>query len=51
MNVIWLGTWITEGDGAPYYWPIWVMGPWGAAMVIGTLSAPPSLTRSRDQSP
>jgi Domain of unknown function (DUF1707) len=38
VNVIWLGTWITEGDPT-YYWPIWVMGPWGAAMVIGTLSA------------
>lgn len=38
VNVIWLGTWITEGDPS-YYWPIWVMGPWGAAMVIGTLSA------------
>jgi hypothetical protein len=39
VNVIWLGTWITgSGDGPPAYWPIWVMGPWGAAMVIGTLS-------------
>ncbi len=39
VNVIWLGTWITgSGDGAPAYWPIWVMGPWGAAMLIGTLS-------------
>jgi hypothetical protein len=38
VNVIWLGTWITEGDPS-YYWPIWVMGPWGAALVIGTLSA------------
>lgn len=38
VNVIWLGTWITGDDGAPAYWPIWVMGPWGAAMLIGTLS-------------
>lgn len=39
VNVIWLGTWITGADdGPPAYWPIWVMGPWGAAMVIGTLS-------------
>ena len=40
VNVIWLGTWLTgSGDGPPSYWPIWVMGPWGAAMVIGTLSS------------
>jgi hypothetical protein len=38
VNVIWLGTWITGDEGAPAYWPIWVMGPWGAAMLIGTLS-------------
>ena len=37
VNVIWLGTWISEGDPVAY-WPIWVMGPWGAAMLIGTLS-------------
>ena len=38
VNVIWLGTWISEGGDAPSYWPIWVMGPWGAAMLIGTLA-------------
>ena len=38
VNVIWLGTWITGDEGAPSYWPIWVMGPWGAAMLIGTLT-------------
>jgi Domain of unknown function (DUF1707) len=37
VNVVWLGSWISDGD-PPSYWPIWVMGPWGAAMVIGTLS-------------
>jgi hypothetical protein len=37
VNVIWLGTWVTSGS-APPYWPIWVMGPWGAAMLIGTLT-------------
>ena len=37
VNVIWFGTWISEGSPS-YYWPIWVMGPWGAAMLIGTLS-------------
>jgi hypothetical protein len=29
---------MSEGGSPPYYWPIWVMGPWGAAMLIGTLS-------------
>jgi hypothetical protein len=38
VNVIWLGTWITGDEGTPPYWPIWVWGPWGAAMLIGTLS-------------
>ncbi len=38
VNVIWLGTWVSGGGSAPSYWPIWVMGPWGAAMVIGTLT-------------
>jgi len=38
VNVIWLGTWITGGGDAPSYWPIWVMGPWGAAMLIATLA-------------
>jgi hypothetical protein len=39
VNVIYVATWITGGGGsAPYYWPIWVMGPWGAAMVIATLN-------------
>ena len=27
-----------DGGSPPYYWPIWVMGPWGAAMLIGTLT-------------
>jgi DUF1707 SHOCT-like domain len=37
-NVIWATTWISSGGDAPGYWPIWVMGPWGAAMVIATIS-------------
>lgn len=37
VNVIWFATWMGDGS-APYYWPIWVMGPWGAAMVIATLA-------------
>jgi hypothetical protein len=38
VNVIWAASWLPEGDSATYYWPIWVMGPWGAAMLISTLS-------------
>lgn len=38
VNVIWGASWMSEGGSPPYYWPIWVMGPWGAAMLIGTLS-------------
>ena len=37
VNVIWFATWMGDGT-APYYWPIWVMGPWGAAMVIAMLA-------------
>jgi len=38
VNVIWAASWISGGGSAPYYWPIWVMGPWGAVMLIRTLS-------------
>jgi hypothetical protein len=38
VNVIYFASWMSEGGSAPYYWPIWVMGPWGAAMLIRTLS-------------
>ena len=38
VNVVWLATWAAGGDSPGYYWPIWVMGPWGAAMVLATLT-------------
>lgn len=38
VNVIWGVTWITNPDDVPYYWPIWVMVPWGLAMVAGWLT-------------
>ena len=38
VNVIWAASWISDTSQVPYYWPIWVMGPWGAAMVIGTIN-------------
>jgi hypothetical protein len=43
VNVIWAATWITSPGSPPYYWPIWVMGPWGAGMLIATLN-----NRNRD---
>ena len=38
VNIIWFATWMGSGP-APYYWPIWVIGPWGGAMVIWTLTS------------
>lgn len=38
VNVIWGATWISSPDSSHYYWPIWVMAPWGAAMAISWLS-------------
>ena len=38
VNIIWFATWMGSGP-APYYWPIWVVGPWGGAMVMWTLSS------------
>jgi hypothetical protein len=38
VNVIWAASWMSEGGSPPYYWPIWVMGPWGAAMLVTTIS-------------
>ena len=34
VNVIWFATWVTSGHGPSYYWPIWVMGPWGAVLLL-----------------
>lgn len=39
VNVIWLATWVAGGDGPTYYWPIWVMGPWGVVLLVRTLSS------------
>lgn len=38
VNIIWFATWMGDGP-APYYWPIWVIGPWGGAMLIWTLTS------------
>ncbi|GAA0996655.1 DUF1707 domain-containing protein [Acrocarpospora macrocephala] len=36
--VIWLIV-STTSDGPVYPWPLWVMGPWGVVLLVGTLSA------------
>jgi hypothetical protein len=38
VNVVWFASWVAGGDSPGYYWPIWVMGPWGGAMVLATLT-------------
>ena len=38
VNIIWFATWMGDGP-APYYWPIWVIGPWGGGMLIWTLTS------------
>lgn len=35
--VIWAAT--SAGQGHPlYFWPMWVIGPWGAVLALGTLT-------------
>ena len=36
-NAIWLAGLVTSPGQPHYYWPIWVMGPWGAAMLVATI--------------
>ncbi len=38
MVVIWGATWLSSGGGATYFWPVWVIGPWGAGLLIWTLN-------------
>jgi hypothetical protein len=38
VNVVWFASWAAAGASPTYYWPIWVMGPWGGAMVLATLT-------------
>ncbi|MCE0765467.1 DUF1707 domain-containing protein [Pseudonocardia kujensis] len=35
--VVWLATSLGAGHPLPF-WPIWVAGPWGAMLLLGTLS-------------
>ncbi|MFM7597106.1 MAG: DUF1707 domain-containing protein [Actinomycetota bacterium] len=38
VNVVWVASWLAGGESPGYYWPIWVMGPWGGAMVLATVT-------------
>lgn len=35
--VIWVMVFLSAGD-APYFWPMWVAGPWGAVLLVLTIS-------------
>lgn len=35
--VVWVATSLGAGHALPF-WPIWVAGPWGAMLLLGTLS-------------
>jgi hypothetical protein len=35
--VIWLMVSLSTGE-AIYFWPMWVAGPWGAVLVVGTVT-------------
>lgn len=36
--VVWALVWLSSSAGAPYFWPMWVAGPWGAVLVVLTLT-------------
>jgi|tagenome__1003787_1003787.scaffolds.fasta_scaffold20497241_1 hypothetical protein len=38
---VWLATSLSSGELLPF-WPIWVIGPWGAALLARTLLAAPA---------
>jgi hypothetical protein len=38
VTAIWLATWVAGGlTDVPYFWPIWVIGPWGAILLAQTI--------------
>lgn len=41
VTVVCLGIWavVSLAQGGPaYFWPVWVFGPWGAMLLVGTLT-------------
>lgn len=49
--VVWAA--VALGGGGVHAWPLWVLGPWGALLVLGTLatSAVPEVRRADGQRP
>lgn len=48
LNVaVWGLVGVARGFDAPYFWPIWVFGPWGLLLVAGTIFG----SRSRPERP
>ncbi|MFD1494961.1 DUF1707 SHOCT-like domain-containing protein [Streptosporangium lutulentum] len=44
--VVWLIVGVADGLDFTYPWPLWVMGPWGAMLLLATLAA--SLGKKRN---
>lgn len=47
--VVWLATSVGTGSVQPF-WPVWVIGPWGAVLLLGTVTGrhtPCAMTRPR----
>ena len=36
LTVIWAAAFVFAGD-SPFYWPVWVLGPWGVLLVLRTV--------------
>ena len=47
VTTIWLITSIASG-GPIYFWPVWVIGPWGAVLLAQTLGRGPGSRPRRD---
>ena len=48
--VVWLAT--SLGAGALlYFWPIWVIGPWGAVLLLGTVAGAAAIPACKQRAP
>jgi hypothetical protein len=37
FTVIWAISWLADGN-PDFYWPVWVVGPWGVVLIVRTLA-------------
>lgn len=37
--MVWLIIGVSNGLDFPYFWPMWVAGPWGAVLLVSTIGA------------